>query len=208
LLFAGAGGHSIELLGILLDNQYKGKIYFFDDSFKVNKQSTFEGYPLLHSIEEAIPVLKIDQEFILAVGKPSHRKILDKKLSDAGGELTSLISHKASIGNHRVKLGAGLNIMTGAVITNRIEIGKGTLVHIHTSIHHDVVIGEYCELSPGSRILGKVKLGSGVSVGAGAVVLPGIEIGDDAVIGAGAVVTKNVSAGTTVVGIPAAVIKR
>jgi len=207
MILAGAGGHAIELLGILLDNQYQGKIYFFDDSPKVIKPSTFEGYPLLHSIEEAIPVLKNDPEFILAVGKPAHRRIMDKKLSAAGGKLVSIISHRASVGNHRVELATGLNIMTGAVITNRIQIGKGTLVHIHCSVHHDVVVGEYCELSPGCRLLGKVKLGSGISVGAGAIVLPGVEIGDDAVIGAGAVVTKDVTVGTTVVGIPAAAIR-
>ena len=207
MILAGAGGHAIELLGILLDNQYQGKIYFFDDSTNAANVATLEGYPLLHSTDEAIPVLKENPEFVLAVGKPAHRRIMDKKLSIAGGKLVSLISNRANIGNHRVELGTGLNIMTGAVITNRIQVGRGTLVHIHCSVHHDVVIGQYCELSPGCRILGKVKLGSGISVGAGAVLLPGVKIGDDAVIGAGAVVTKDVRIGTTVVGIPAAAIR-
>jgi len=203
MILAGAGGHAIELLGVLLDNQYNGKIHFFDDSANSASLATFEGYPLLHSIGEAIPVLKEDSDFVLAVGKPAHRRIMDKKLSGAGGKLVSLISRHASIGTHCVDLATGLNIMTGAVITNRIQIGKGTLVHIHCSIHHDVVVGEFCELSPGCRILGKVKLGSGISIGAGAVILPGVKIEDDAVVGAGAVVTKDVQAGATVVGIPA-----
>src|SRR4051812_17075027 len=98
MLFAGAGGHSIELLGILLDNQYKGKICFFDDSPEASNLSTFEGYPLVNTIEKTIPLLKTDPEFILAVGKPSSRKILDVKLSAVGGQLSSLISQKASIG--------------------------------------------------------------------------------------------------------------
>jgi sugar O-acyltransferase (sialic acid O-acetyltransferase NeuD family) len=203
MLLAGAGGHSIELLGILLDNQYAGKIYFFDDSPNAANASTYEGYPLLNSIEKAIPVLQMDPEFILAVGKPIHRKIMDQKLSGAGGKLVSLISKRTSIGNYRVELATGLNIMTGAVITNRIQVGRGTLIHIHCSIHHDVVIGDYCELSPGCRLLGKAKLGSGISVGAGAIVLPGVKIGDNAVIGAGAVVTQDVQGGITVMGIPA-----
>jgi sugar O-acyltransferase (sialic acid O-acetyltransferase NeuD family) len=203
MLLAGAGGHSIELLGILLYNEFKGKIYFFDDSTGASNVSSFEGYPLINSIEKARQVLEKDSEFILAVGKPIHRKTLDKKLSDAGGKLQSLISKNASIGNYKVQLEKGLNVMTGAVITNRIQIGRGTLVHVHCSIHHDVIIGDYCELSPGCRVLGKARIGTGVSIGAGAVVLPGIAIGDDAVIGAGAVVTKDVSRGATVVGVPA-----
>jgi sugar O-acyltransferase (sialic acid O-acetyltransferase NeuD family) len=203
MLIAGAGGHSIELLGILEDNRYKGSIHFFDDGPNSGSASTFAGHPLLNSVEKASSLFKNETEFILAVGKPAHRKILDKKLTGAGGQLISLISGKASIGNYLVELGTGLNIMTGAVITNRIQIGRGTLVHIHCSIHHDVVIGEYCELSPGCRILGRARLGSGISVGAGAMILPGIIIGDEAVIGAGAVVTKDVQPGTTVVGVPA-----
>jgi sugar O-acyltransferase (sialic acid O-acetyltransferase NeuD family) len=203
MLIAGAGGHSIELLGIIMDNKYRGKIHFFDDGPNSSNASTFAGHPLVNSVEKASSLFESDPAFILAVGKPAHRKILDKKLTGAGGRLTSLISVKASIGSYEVELGLGLNIMTGAVITNRIRIGRGTLVHIHCSIHHDVVIGEYCELSPGCRILGRVTLGSGVSVGAGAVVLPGINVGDEAVIGAGAVVTKDVQPGTTVVGVPA-----
>jgi sugar O-acyltransferase (sialic acid O-acetyltransferase NeuD family) len=203
MLLAGAGGHSIELLGILLYNEFKGKIYFFDDSASASNLSSFEGYPLINSIDKAGQLLEKDPDFILAVGKPVHRKTLDKKLTDAGGKLQSLISKKASIGNHKVQLEQGLNVMTGAVITNRIKIGRGTLVHIHCSVHHDVIIGDYCELSPGCRILGRVRIGTGVSIGAGAVVLPGIAIGDDAVIGAGAVVTKDVSGGTTVFGVPA-----
>jgi sugar O-acyltransferase (sialic acid O-acetyltransferase NeuD family) len=203
MLIAGAGGHAIELFGILLDNQYKGKIYFFDDGPNAVKATTLAGHSVVNSVENAASIFKTDSEFILAVGKPAHRKILDKKLTGAGGKLISLISDKASIGKFEVELGAGLNIMTGAVITNRIQIGRGTLVHIHCSIHHDVVIGEYCELSPGCRILGKAKLGSNISVGAGAVILPGVHVGDNAIIGAGAVVTKDVQPGITVVGVPA-----
>ena len=203
MLIAGAGGHSIELLGIIVDNNYMGAIHFYDDSPNSGSALSFAGHPLINSVEKASAIFASDPEFILAVGKPAHRKILDKKLTAAGGKLVSLISAKASIGNFNVELGTGLNIMTGAVVTNRIQIGRGTLIHIHCSIHHDVVIGEYCELSPGCRILGRARLGSGISVGAGAVVLPGINVGDEAVIGAGAVVTKDVKPGITVVGVPA-----
>jgi serine O-acetyltransferase len=50
-------------------------------------------------------------------------------------------------------------------------------------------------------------LGNHVVVGAGAKILGGITIGDNVKIGANSVVLKNVSANSTVIGVPARVIK-
>lgn len=203
MIIAGAGGHAAELICLLEESGNTAPVYLFDDVSPHEQTLLFGRYKVLRSIQEAQSILKNNPPFALGIGKPEYRLLLAEKLTRAGGQLTSLISSKASIGNNAVELGVGLNIMNGAVITSRIKIGKGTLVHIHCSIHHDVEIGEYCELSPGSRILGSAKIGSMVSVGAGAIILPGITIGDKATIGAGAVVTRNVPDAALVVGIPA-----
>jgi serine O-acetyltransferase len=50
-------------------------------------------------------------------------------------------------------------------------------------------------------------LGSHVVVGAGAKILGGITVGDNVKVGANSVVLKNVSANSTVIGVPARVIK-
>ena len=88
-----------------------------------------------------------------------------------------------------------------------MKIGTGCLVYHNVQITHDCTIGNYVEISPGAALLGGCKIGNFVQVGANATVLPGIKIGDHSVIGAGAVVTKNVLENTTVVGVPARVIK-
>jgi sugar O-acyltransferase (sialic acid O-acetyltransferase NeuD family) len=208
MVIAGAGGHALEILAVLRENQYKGSIHFFDDVTALPAAKILEKYPIIHTIEDLRSAFVTDPEFIIAVGKPALRKSLAIKMKDAGGSMQSIISHSAFIGSEAVKLGEGLNIMPAAVITANISIGTGSLVHIHCSIHHDTEIGEYCELSPGCRILGKVKIGSFVSIGAGAVILPGIRLGDYAVIGAGAVVTKDVAASQTVTGVPAKPVER
>ncbi len=203
MIIAGAGGHAIEVLSVLEECKFQDAIYFFDDMNELQGRNIFKHFPVLSTIDEVIKIFSNDPGFIIGVGKPAARKILSDKLLAVGGQWQSIISPYAHIGIHDVELEEGLNIMTGAIITNRISIGKGSLVHIHCSIHHDTVIGAYSELSPGCRILGNVHIGAFVSVGAGAIVLPGVTVGNHAIIGAGAVVTKDVMAGQTVTGVPA-----
>lgn len=203
MVIAGAGGHAVEIAGILDENKFSGPIYFFDDIKATPGSKLLDRFNILTSLKEVQEVFKEDPDFIIGVGKPSIRKIVHDKLIEAGGRLQSVISCNAHVGKYQVELGEGLNIMTGAVITARSIIGRGSLIHIHSSIHHDTIIGEFCELSPGCRILGNVQVGAYSSVGAGAVILPGVHVGENAVIGAGAVVTKNVASGTTAIGVPA-----
>jgi sugar O-acyltransferase (sialic acid O-acetyltransferase NeuD family) len=209
MLIAGAGGHGIELLDVLEQSGYEKPIAFFDDVIERESKLVFKKYPILFNVSEAKDWLRINNSFCLGVGKSYARKLLAEKLQKAGGKLVSVISKDARIGKHQVQFGDGLNIMTGAIITEDVTIGKGCLIHIYCSIHHNVQIGEYCELSPGCRILGNVQVGNEVSVGSNAVILPGLVIGDFAIIGAGAVVTKNVASLVTVTGVPAKkIIKR
>lgn len=203
MLIAGAGGHAIEVYGVVHQNNPGLRVHFFDDVTPNLPEFLTDGTKILRNIEDVKTAFAEDPEYLIGVGAPRGRKILDDKLKAAGGKLVSIVSPTALIGSYDVELGEGLNIMTGVVITERVKIGRATLVHIHSSIHHDSQVGEYCELSPGCRILGRVIIGSLVSIGANACVLPGIRIGDNAVIGAGAVVTKDVPPNTTVIGVPA-----
>ena len=203
MLIAGASGHAMELLSVLQANGYGEQIVFYDDIPGGTGSDTLSSYQVLHSPAEASDYFQTAPAFCIGVGNPKARKLLAARLRDAGGTLSSVISADAFIGKHRVRLGQGLNIMQGAVITTDTTIGDGVLVHVHASVHHDTLIGDYSELSPGCRILGGATIGAGVSVGTNAVVMRNVTIGDHAVIGAGAVVTKDVAAGATVVGVPA-----
>lgn len=81
----------------------------------------------------------------------------------------------------------------GVVINGSVRGGA----NIH--IEHQVTIGAERKLSP--------VLGSNIFIGAGAKVIGGVTIGDGAKIGANAVVVDDVAPGTTVVGIPARVVR-
>lgn len=81
----------------------------------------------------------------------------------------------------------------GVVINGEVTGGSNLL------IEHQVTIGADRRRSP--------RLGSNILVGAGAKIIGGITIGDDARIGANAVVVHDVPPHTTVVGIPARVVR-
>jgi len=203
MVIVGAGGHAKEMLGILAELGQEKEVFFFDNVSRHQPGFLFEQFPIISSEQEIRQILQKDPGFILGVGKPVIRKKLAEEFKAWGGRLVSVISPFARIGRYNVLLGDGLNIMTGAVITQDVAIGEGTLVHVNTTIHHDCRVGSFCELSPGCHVLGKVRIGDLSSIGSGAVILPGMTIGSGVVVGAGAVVTKDVPDGVTIKGIPA-----
>jgi sugar O-acyltransferase (sialic acid O-acetyltransferase NeuD family) len=203
MVVIGAGGHAKEIAGIFAELHQEDDLIFYDDVTPNLPQLLLNRFQILRNSYDVKKVFERDPRFVIGVGNPAIRELLAEKFITFGGQLTSIISPFANIGKFDVTLGEGLNIMTGAVITQDVFIGKGSLVHIHSSVHHDCRIGEYCELQPGSHILGHVSMGNHCVIGSGATILPRLTLGNNVVVGAGAVVTKNLSDGVMVKGVPA-----
>jgi len=108
-------------------------------------------------------------------------------------------------------------ILTGIEIHPSARIGNGFFIDhgMGVVIGETSEIGNYVTLFQGVTLGGTGKergkrhptVGNHVVVGAGAKILGGITIGDNVKIGANSVVLKNVSANSTVIGVPARVIK-
>jgi len=109
------------------------------------------------------------------------------------------------------RLITGIEIHPGAQIGNGLFIDHG----MATVIGETSEIGDNCTLYQGVTLGGTGKeqgkrhptLGNNVVVGVGAAVLGSITVGDSALIGAGSVVLRPVPANTTVVGVPARVVR-
>lgn len=107
--------------------------------------------------------------------------------------------------------------LTGVEIHPSAKIGTGFFIDhgMGVVIGETAEIGDYVTLFQGVTLGGTGKergkrhptLGNHVVVGAGAKILGGITIGDNVKIGANSVVLKNVPANSTVIGVPARVIK-
>lgn len=114
--------------------------------------------------------------------------------------------------SQRARHKTGIEIHPGAKIGEGLFIDHGMGVVIGET----TVIGNNCTIYQGVTLGGTGKdqgkrhptLGNNVLVGAGAKVLGPLKIGDNVKIAAGAVVLNDVPADTTVVGIPAKVVKK
>lgn len=203
MVIVGAKGHAIEIIQIFQDICLEENIWFFDNINTDVPDKLFDLFTVLKTFDEVENVFKSDNKFVLGLGIPRHRRELSRIFKDMGGELCSVISPYAKIGDFNVKLGNGLNIMTDVIISNEVYIGEGTLLNSACSVHHNVKIGDFCEISPGARILGNVSIGNNCSIGSNACILPKLTLGNNVVVGAGAVVTKNIPDNNMAIGIPA-----
>jgi serine O-acetyltransferase len=107
--------------------------------------------------------------------------------------------------------------LTGIEIHPAAKIGTGFFIDhgMGVVIGETAEIGDYVTLFQGVTLGGTGKergkrhptLGNHVVVGAGSKILGGIRIGDNVKIGANSVVLKSVPANSTVIGVPARVIK-
>ena len=107
--------------------------------------------------------------------------------------------------------------LTGIEIHPSAKIGQGFFIDhgMGVVIGETAEIGDFVTLFQGVTLGGTGKergkrhptVGNHVVIGAGAKILGGISIGDNVKIGANSVVLKNVAANSTVIGVPARVVK-
>ncbi len=106
----------------------------------------------------------------------------------------------------------GIEIHPGATIGRRLVIDHGTGIVIGetTEIGDDVLIYQGVTLGGTGKDMGKrhPTIGNRVMISAGSKVLGPITIGDDSRVAAGAVVLKDVPPNSTVVGVPARVVRQ
>lgn len=108
--------------------------------------------------------------------------------------------------------------LTGIEIHPAAKIGKGLFIDhgMGIVIGETAEIGDNCTIYHGVTLGGTGKetgkrhptIGNNVMIGAGAKVLGPFKVGDNAMIGAGSVVLREVESDSTVIGIPARMVKK
>lgn len=208
MLVAGAKGFAKEVLEIISQLNRLENLVFYDDVNPAIGDMMYSRFCILKNIDEAaIYFNTVDNEFTVGIGNPILRKRIYERFIKAGGELVSTISPLASIASFDVAIGAGANILAGAVIGSGSQLGKGCIAYYNTVIPHDCIIGDFVEISPGAILLGRCQVGSYSHIGANATILPDIKIGCNVIVGAGSVVTKDIPDNCMVLGVPAEIKK-
>jgi sugar O-acyltransferase (sialic acid O-acetyltransferase NeuD family) len=192
----GAGGHGKVVLDAM---QSSGMIC---TSFVDDKQaSTWMG---LSIIKASALNLNAEVRLHLAVGSCKAREGIAGRLINAQ---YFNVYHSTAVIAKTAQIGFGAFLAAQAIVAPDAKIGNHCIVNHAAVVDHDCSIGDFTHIGPQSSLGGGVRVGKCVLIGAGAVILPSVTIEDYAIIGAGAVVIQNVAAGTTVVGIPAKLIK-
>lgn len=204
MLIVGAKGFAKEVFEIIYQLKDIDNLVFFDDISSNIQEKMFDSFPILNSDKEVIDYFrKVDKRFTIGIGNPLLRNKMFKKFKNLGGELSSVISVKSSIGSFDCKIGHGCNILGGATISNGASLGVACIVYYNSIITHDCKIGDFVEISPGATLLGRCSIGSYSQIGANVTILPDIKIGKNVIIGAGSIVTKNVDDNCLIYGSPA-----
>nr|WP_320148031.1 acetyltransferase [uncultured Anaeromusa sp.] len=111
--------------------------------------------------------------------------------------------HPRAIVADDVLIGAGVQVMAGAIVQPGCQIGCNSIINSGAILEHDCRIESHVHVAPGAALSGNVSVGQGSHVGVGAVVIQGVHIGERCVIAAGAVVIRDVAPGKCVMGVPA-----
>jgi UDP-perosamine 4-acetyltransferase len=200
----GAGGHASVLVEALAEAN--AILVGVLESDRTMWGSTWNGIPVIGGDDELDSLLAHGiTHFVVgvgAIGDNRPRAQLFEKALAAG--LTPLtVVHQTSMVSPRASVGAGCQILPGAIVNAGAHLGSNVIVNTGVIIEHDCRIDDHVHLATGACLAGTVTVGRGAHIGAGAIVLQCRRVGDWSIVGAGAVVVDEVAAGAVVIGVPA-----
>jgi sugar O-acyltransferase (sialic acid O-acetyltransferase NeuD family) len=226
VVIIGAGGHGQVVADILLaglkgnrapsvdgapstddalsiDSPAVQPVGFVDDDARLQGR-IFLGLPVLGTLAQ-LPTIR-HQAIVVAIGNNQTRQKIYRWLIEQGEQLVG-VHHPSAIIGGGVEIGEGAVISAGVIINTGAQIGQNVILNTACIVEHHNRVGDHVHIAPGVRLGGDVEIGPGALIGIGATVVPQRRIGAWSIVGAGAVVTEDVPAFSTVVGVPARVIK-
>lgn len=201
LIMIGAGGHAESVADSLDKNEYK--LVGFIDS---NKSGYHMGLPILGKDITDVPEYQSYYYFV-SIGDVGYRELWFKKLLELDLHVINVID-KTAIISPAASIGVGNFIGKLAIVNAGAVIGDNNVINTKALIEHKCRVGNHTHISTNSSINGDVVVEDSVFFGSTAVCIGQLKIGHNSVIGAGSVVISDVEPWTTVVGVPARVVKR
>lgn len=207
IVIVGAGGVGRETSLIIQQiNELKSTwnlIGFIDDD--VNSWgNVINGYPVIGGMD-SLEKLSLDTYVVVAIANYKVKKRIVNKINNRFKFAT--IVHPRVWLHDYMTLGEGTIIYEGAILTTNIKVGNHVIISPKCGIGHDSIIKDYVSLLWNVNISGNDVIEEGVMMGSASTVIQGKRIGKGSTVGAGAVVIDNIDSYSTVVGVPAKVIK-
>lgn len=188
MIIIGAGSAGLETSSILIKNNCKTEMHFFDTN--VNLPQIINGIKVINNEIELKNQISLCPNFCVAIGNNRIRSNFFEKILKLGGIPSNIISVQTSIFDTFSE--NGTIIQPGVVISYGFAIGNSCMIHANSVIGHKVKIGNFVNIAPLTTIIGPINISDNVFIGSGCTVLPHINIGKNAFIEAGCIVDRDV----------------
>ncbi len=207
LIIVGAGGQGLEAAWIAVEIALAGRanfhlLGFVDDApgivgKQVGRWSVLSGVDDFIAQHRGQSLL-----FHCAIGRNDARKLVVRKMEEAGFRPMTLISPQATV-SPDVTVGEGSFVASRAYLGPEAKIGRHVLVNVHASMGHHSVTEDFAQICPGARVSGGCRLGEGVFLGSNAVLAPLVKMGPWSSLGAAAFAGRDIPTDAVFVGNPA-----
>lgn len=208
IVLVGSGQHARVVL-YNIKEQGKYEVIGFLDSDENKIGSFYEGLPIIGNYENLNEIkekYKINK-FFIAFGNMKYRKKVFDKFIEEGWEAVNII-HPNAVVSKQSKIGKGVLIECGCLITPNPIIGNNVVINTGSQVNHDNVIEDHVYIASGVILSGGVKIEENTLLDDGVIVCLGRKVGKNSLIGAGSIVTKNIPNDVICYGNPARIVRK
>lgn len=209
IVIIGAGQHArVVLYNVEEQNKYEVIGFLDSDDNRIGK--IFEGKEILgnyqkENLKEFSKKIGTNK-FFIGFGNMKYRKKVFDYFINNGWEAVNII-HPNAVVSKNARLGKGILIECGCLITPNPVIGDNVVVNTGSQVNHDNIIENNVYIASGVILSGGIKIGENTLLDDGVIVTLGCSVGKNSLIGAGAVVTKNIPDEVVAYGSPCKVIR-
>ncbi|MCD8397564.1 MAG: NeuD/PglB/VioB family sugar acetyltransferase [Lachnospiraceae bacterium] len=201
IVFIGAGGQAMSVYDSLDKDKFE-LLGFIDEEIR----GSFLERPIYGSEIEDIPEASRHFYFV-CIGDNKARKKWYERIINHNLWTLNIIDKTASVSD-LAKIGNGNFVGKFAIINAGVIVGSNNIINSKALIEHGSQIGDHINLSTNSTLNGDVFVGDEAYVGSCSVCNGQLTIGHHSVVGSGSVVVRDVEPYSTVVGIPARVLRK
>ena len=207
VVLIGSGQHArVVMYNMREQNKYEVACFLDSDINKVGQE--YEGFLIEGTYEDSEMIREKykTNKFFIAFGNMKYRKKVYEEFIKKGWEAVNII-HPDAVVSKDAKIGKGVLIECGCLITPNPVIGDNVVVNTGSQVNHDNIVEDHVYMASGIVLSGSVTIKENTLIDDGVVVTLGRTVGRNCVIGAGAVVTNDIEDDSVAYGVPARIIR-
>lgn len=207
IVLVGSGQHArVVLYNMREQGKYDVACFLDSDSSKTG--TIYEGYEVAGTYEDLDKIEKKyhTKKFFIAFGAMKYRKRVFDYFVTHGWEPVNIF-HPDAVISPDAKIGKGVLIECGCLVTPNPIIGDNVVVNTGSQVNHDNIVEDNVYIASGVILSGGVTIRENTLLDDGVIVTLGRSVGRNCIIGAGAIVTKDIPDSVVAYGSPAKVVR-